>query len=80
MLRHMRELRCERLPARPQCSRSSARLQELRAKLAMQLATGDHQSLLPGMQLPDVDAEKFAGLTFSQARVPSGNCFALYML
>jgi len=74
------ELRYACLPARHQCSESSAWLQDLRAKLATQLATGDHQSLLPGMQLQDVDAEKFAGLTFSQVRGPSGNWSALYML
>ncbi len=40
----------------------------MRAKLGQQLATGQREGLRPGMQPADVDPEKFAGLSFSQAR------------
>lgn len=45
--------------------------QDMRAKLGQQLATGQREGLRPGMQPPDVDPERFAGLSFKQAcRVP----------
>ena len=43
-------------------------MQDMRAKVASQLATGELQSLLPRMQPLDIDADKFAGLRFSQVR------------
>ena len=39
--------------------------------MAGQLATGELQSLLPRMQPLDIDADKFAGLRFSQVRIGS---------
>ncbi|KAK9823023.1 hypothetical protein WJX81_008257 [Elliptochloris bilobata] len=45
--------------------------EDMRAKLAGQLATGELQSLQPGMQPLDIDADKFTGLSFSQAEVES---------
>ncbi len=44
------------------------RMQDMRAKLGQQLATGQREGLRPGMLPPDVDPEKFAGLSFSLAR------------
>ena len=49
------------------------RMQDMRAKLGQQLATGEREGLRPGMQPADVDPEQFAGLSFSLARrTPAG--------